>query len=131
MNKQEVFNNAWNWFSQPDAKLAKNEAAPEGLNCFYRYPEDQSRRCAIGCQIPDEIYKPEMEGIGIVGLFTKFEAVSEHFGFTSYSENPERSNDEEQFLIDLQRCHDHAYTTADALEAFRRFAADKGLTIPA
>lgn len=54
---QEYFNIAWQKFVVEKAL----RSASEGGMCYYRYPGDPSRRCAIGHAIPDELYKPSQQ----------------------------------------------------------------------
>lgn len=83
----------------------KRSAKPHG--CLYRGPE--GRKCAIGWLIPDEKYIPEMENYSLRSS-----------GILEVAEiNPEDVN----FCIELQVCHDKAYTEADmqfSLDHFRQ-----------
>lgn len=77
-------------------------AVSEEGTCLYRSAMADENgnyaRCAIGCLIPDEEYKPEFEDVlvgalpAIAALQTIFE---EPFGFS--------------FMRDLQNAHDHWY----------------------
>ena len=42
----------------------------DDASCMYRGPDNTS--CAVGCLIPDELYKPEFEHRRIGGLFQDF-----------------------------------------------------------
>lgn len=49
----------------------QSQPAKKGLRCCYRleFPDSAKvLRCAVGCLIPDEIYKQEFEGRSISGL---------------------------------------------------------------
>jgi hypothetical protein len=46
-------------------------------NCLYR--GDQGTKCAIGCLIPDDVYKPEMENLGVMDVLRKFPGVTTLF----------------------------------------------------
>lgn len=55
MTKQEIFNTvATHLFTQ-----GVRASSPDGDFCFYRAPD--GKKCAVGCLIPDELYKPDME----------------------------------------------------------------------
>ena len=60
MNNQEFFDKTLAHLKQQGVRSA-------GVaRCLYRGPNGTS--CAIGFHIPDELYKPEMEGKGVVNL---------------------------------------------------------------
>ena len=43
-----------------------------GGTCYYRtkeYGSDATLKCAVGCLIPDELYDPEIEGVGITDIW--------------------------------------------------------------
>lgn len=62
--------------------------------CAYR--GDDARKCAIGCLIPDDKYKPEMDPSGIVSLLKAHG--SEILG--------EYAKSDTELLVSLQRIHD-------------------------
>ena len=59
--------------------LQKGRAYDEGA-CQYR--DKQGRKCAIGCLIPDEMYLPDMEGMGVLSLLDHFSQVKDLFDDT-------------------------------------------------
>lgn len=61
MTRQEIFNTVRDHLLKQQARCIN-----EDNNCQYRGPNGM--RCAIGCLIPDEHYKPELEGWGIAPL---------------------------------------------------------------
>jgi hypothetical protein len=69
--------------------ITQGRPSVEGSSCAYRSPENYS--CAIGCLIPDDRYKPDLEGSDVDGLIAK--------GFTEFA--PHRD-----LLGALQRVHD-------------------------
>lgn len=56
MTNQEIFNIVWNHFIVEEGHPSVGN---DGL-CMYKGPNGE--RCAAGLLIPDEKYKPEMEG---------------------------------------------------------------------
>lgn len=91
MTKQEIFDIV------APALLKQNERAAEmieeeGLKCFYRGPN--KTKCAAGFLIPDEIYKPDMEGKRIITVIINTTELW-----------PLRS--ELEFINDLQCMHDN------------------------
>ena len=60
MNNQEFFDKTLAHLKQQGVRSAG------GAKCLYRGPNGTS--CAIGFHIPDELYKPEMEGRGVGNL---------------------------------------------------------------
>lgn len=84
-------------------------------NCLYRGPN--GLKCAIGCIIPDDLYRPEMEGKG-----AESEALADvrlALGATSL--------DDVTFLTDLQELHDECEPQAWP-DRLTRFALEHGLT---
>ena len=76
MNNQEFFDKTMEHLRKQGVPSA------QGDRCLYRGPA--GTKCAIGFHIPDELYEPEMEGIGVgnlLGHYPKlrplFEGVSE------------------------------------------------------
>jgi len=61
--------------------------------CMYRHPD--GLRCAVGCVLPDKLYKEKMEKESVETLFQGFPEVENYFG----SEN-------KYLLSDMQRVHD-------------------------
>lgn len=73
-------------------------------SCMYR--TENGLKCAIGCLIPDELYKYDMEGPGIVTLLNSFpelDFLSPHVSL----------------LVSLQSAHDNGDNWA-SIEAFKR-----------
>jgi hypothetical protein len=64
MTKQEIFDTV----ALHLIKQGKQSADATG-DCFYRSPD--GLKCAVGCLIPDEVYRPEMEGKNIYQLIDK------------------------------------------------------------
>ena len=60
MNNQEFFDKTLAHLKQQGVRSAQT------ARCLYRGPN--GTKCAIGFHIPDELYKPEMEGKGVGNL---------------------------------------------------------------
>lgn len=67
--------------------------------CSYR--AENGDKCAVGHLIPDELYKPEMEGRGAADLITIYPELKKHIV-------AEDVHSPAEFLTHLQRCHDGA-----------------------
>lgn len=78
MNNQEMFDKVvvhlltQNWKSTPTPYYP--ESADKDYTCSYRGHMNGGvqLKCAIGCLIPDEMYKSEMEGFGFTSLIDEF-----------------------------------------------------------
>jgi len=111
LTKQEIFDRS-TVFLLKQGKAAKD---PVGNRCFYRHPDNPDIRCAVGCLIPDHLYRPEMDGAGAVGavldvmtLFDNFPEEMKSAGF-----------DKEQhlmLLMSLQNAHDGVLGTSEDIE---------------
>ena len=68
-----------NWKSTP--KPYYPEAKNQEYSCSYRGHMNGGvqLKCAIGCLIPDELYKPEMEGFGFTSLIVEFPVIRQLF----------------------------------------------------
>ena len=67
MNKEQIFSTV------KEHLLTQNRRSLSGNRCMYRGHDNT--KCAVGCLITDEQYKPEMEGIRVFGLITDHEAL--------------------------------------------------------
>lgn len=81
VNKQEVFDTVVRHLGKQGERAVAYDAYDEGSRCVYRASD--GKKCAVGCLIPDEMYKPEMEGGSIRYLLDNFAAdlpsyISEH-----------------------------------------------------
>lgn len=73
MDVTEAYDGIRAWFTRPDAVYGF-ELYPEEIesytgsagHCVYRAGKDPSSqvRCAVGCLIPDEVYRPEWDECG-------------------------------------------------------------------
>lgn len=116
MNKREVFQKVKeHLLTQREAAIGNDD------ECMYR--ADSGRlKCAVGCLIPDDLYDPDIEGVGITQLTIKDDEQGElKFAPTSQWQHDdaihkfaqilnktgiERSSETRAMLCDLQRLHD-------------------------
>lgn len=84
--------------------LVKQGKRAVELGCMYR--TEDGLKCAVGCLIPDELYKDEMEKPGVVSLLNSFpelDFLKPHV----------------DLLVSLQSAHDNGDNWA-SIEAFKR-----------
>ena len=74
MTNQEVYDKVKAHLLTQKAKSISKKYA----NCKYRMIRS-TKRCAIGCLIPDNLYEKEMEGNAVEGLLHNFPKVKEFF----------------------------------------------------
>lgn len=91
------------YFDRDDAVLAKAESGV----CKYRTAGGD--RCAVGCLIPDELYSPAFEGVGLSALMAKYNGDSALRQFVSYGED----NGVFDFLRTAQFLHDEGARDAE------------------
>jgi len=92
MDRQKIFNEV----RAHALKQQKRAIRDYDGTCMYRAPN--GLKCFIGAVFPDEIYKPEMECMGIHALVRDYPEIHEFF-------EVEREEDT-QFLSNLQCIHD-------------------------
>jgi hypothetical protein len=95
MTRQEVFDTVAAHLLKQNARSLIDPTDLDDPGCAYRGAA--GLKCAVGCLIPDEVYKPSMEGIGMLGLL---EAGAKWAPKLAYL-HPHRF-----LLADLQRVHD-------------------------
>jgi hypothetical protein len=122
---QDVFNKNWQCFVIEGQPRAVNT----NQQCCYKTSD--GKKCAIGVCIPDEIYRPTMNGSGSVyGLMQEFGSISYLFGNIGI-----------EILAALQSIHDSGNRdmievcgcvnfTEYMKESLIRFAQRHDLTIP-
>jgi hypothetical protein len=88
-------------------------------SCRYRDP--MGRKCAIGCLIPDDVYKPAMEG-GDVGDIIAKDLLPLSLAAEFYKNL--------RLLSALQKVHDQSNTFADWERQWRMVAEDFKLRYP-
>lgn len=106
MNKQEIFDKVAKHLIQQGCASVHEE-----LNeCRYR--TDEGLMCAVGCLIPDEIYKRNMEGLAAEDLLRAFPEVEEFLGV--------EVNEDRCFISTLQHAHDnHLSSSPKGMEAWK------------
>lgn len=90
-----------------------------GFSCRYRDPEGRS--CAIGCLIPNDAYKPEMEG-GDVGDLIKKDLLPVTLAAEFFKNM--------RLLSTLQKIHDQSLALTDWERQWRMVADDYKLRYP-
>lgn len=117
LNNQSYFDKVVNHFGMVEAQLARE---PDSNKCYYRDPEDRDNiyfRCAIGCVMPDEIYRPEMEEKPVDTLLINVSMRDNDGILISYKSFPELVEFFEdcdlQFLLEMQRLHDKSQVKQD------------------
>lgn len=98
MNQQQAFDVAYQGI-KAQGKLSKHKG-----QCYYRHPENNQVKCAIGHLIPDEQYNPDMEEgeTCVVLVRTRHQL-------------PDITDLSGEFLIDLQNVHDGARSVSECL----------------
>ena len=110
MNNQEFFDKTMERLSKQGVRSAR------GASCLYRGPNGTS--CAIGFHIPDELYKSEMEGKGVVNLLIHHHPeLRPLFKGVSYG-----------LMVELQLLHDSDLGTSYFEEQVEKIAARYHLT---
>ena len=92
-----------------------------GNGCAYR--GDDGRKCAVGCLIPDEQYRPKFEGINVSQPGTTAKALRAAAGIGEKDLRTITLADR------LQALHDNQHPSAWR-GCLARVAADYGLTMP-
>lgn len=110
MNRQEIFDKAWNGLKAQGFR----RSADEHGSCLYRGPN--GLKCAIGHCISDEAFNHRWEG----SRDEPFKAAGVGgWGSQKY-----------EWAIELQNAHDTASDPSDMEGGLRRFAKKHKLTIP-
>lgn len=115
MTPQEAYDGIRAWFTRPGAVRAVDGGVCGGV-CAYRGDRDPAspRRCAAGCLLPDELYRPtmEMQPVDELPVFKKF--LGPAF----------------DFVREAQGRHDCAYTVEGFIERLDALAGEYGLKVP-
>lgn len=73
LSNQDAFNNVWQHFvvERNSPSIGTVDGIVNLGNCRYRM-DDGTNGCAIGCQLPDELYHPSLEGKSVAALYADF-----------------------------------------------------------
>jgi hypothetical protein len=118
LSNQQAFDNVWQHFI-----VDRNPRAVQGGMCCYRTTD--GRMCAVGCQLPDALYLPDMEATAASTAVGENSAVAEYFRHVTPT-----------LLNALQHAHDAPRPRAaeDEYAAMARklrdVATEYGLTVP-
>ena len=72
MNRQKVFDTVLTHLRTQNRRAVNGSGG-----CVYRSPE--GLKCAIGCLIPDELYRSSMEGTTVSGLLADYPELDAYF----------------------------------------------------
>jgi hypothetical protein len=126
MNNQEVFDAVVTHLRMQGRKSIDpfliTKESEVGAGCFYRGPD--GLKCAAGCLITDEEYRPWMEGYAINCIINNHTPY--HMGETPRS-LMERLQDRERIVAELQQCHDH-FSPEEWETHFQQIAIRFGIT---
>ena len=95
MDKQQIFDNVAKHLLTQNRK----SVTEDGM-CYYQHPTD-NLRCAIGCLIPNDFYKPWMETKNVRQLLTIYPDLRQIFGVDTLDFERDAF-----FLSGLQQIHD-------------------------
>ena len=109
MNNQEFFDRTLAHLKQQGVRSA------EGAKCLYRGP--YRTKCAIGFHIPDELYKPEMEGRSVGNILARHPELKPLFEGVS-----------DGLMVEFQGLHDNDLGTSYFEERVEKIAARYQLT---
>lgn len=127
MNQQEIFNKVVTHLAQQgvqsiDINTRTDEYAGD---CAYR--GDNGAKCAVGCLILDQFYRPEIEGEFVTSVEVRNCLVESEVLEKSHTE--EQLDDKLNLLGSLQRIHD-ANSPHSWKKAFTELAQKHGLEMP-
>lgn len=138
MKTQEAYERIREFFSRPDAQLAKR--GDGGMPaCFYRGDSNPASplRCAVGCLIPDELYVPELdEGLGVVEIRDAAvtdgdEAARALAEFFEAGTSGAEADDLWAFLAEAQNAHDSSGDTEEFVKMLNSIAKSHNLEVKA
>lgn len=138
MNNQEIFNKVYTHLYKQAQPALRHSDFIDGPGPACAYRGEGGTMCAVGCLIPDDVYTPEIEGVGVSRLVAAEHIVDdaeanwlatalERSGVDVYDESTVG------LLVELQGAHD--LTLFDfGLAAWERkmheIAGAYGLTVP-
>jgi hypothetical protein len=97
--RQEIFNAVSTFLLKQGRKSTYRNESLDVNSCAYR--GDDGTMCAVGCVIPNEMYKSEFENLRVTALVERF------------SNLPEFLVKEEDLFVYLQRAHDNNKNFSD------------------
>lgn len=126
---QRTFSKVWNHFQTQSVRAT---ASNDSYLCAYRGPAGTS--CAIGCLIPDALYKPSMEAKAVADLVSGYATSSPALitcllGRAARTDRP-LFRRRLAFLAQLQAQHDLASDIDQVRSKLRDLAAQRNLRIP-
>ena len=107
MNTQQVFDKIVKGL----ASQGWRKSVDENMDCKYRY---EGLKCAAGWLIPDELYKPEIEGCRFSVLISQNALTAADLGITSQRDLG--------LICRCQEAHDFSRGGDDMVDRFQRIA---------
>lgn len=104
--------------------LAQGKRAEKDGGCRYRGPN--GTKCAVGCLIPDHLYRSALEGAVPGGSLLRGELGT--YFLKTYGIERSPAGEDAKFLTGLQQIHDNG-SVKDWDESLREFAAKEGLEV--
>lgn len=136
MTNQEIFNKVYTHLYKQAQPALRHSDFIDGPACAYR--GEDGAMCAVGCLIPDDVYTPEIEGVGVSRLVAREHLVDDTTA-NGLSTALERSGidvyDDSTvgLLVELQGAHDlnlFDFGLAAWERKMHEIAAAYGLTVP-
>lgn len=119
MNRQEIFNRIATHLITQNARAIAGKDVMGEPKCAYRGAD--GTKCAVGCLIADEAYRPELEGKNCEASIV-VDALAKSGIPVSFEDG--------EFLREIQRIHDFA-EPADWPSELADFGKDNRLSLPA
>lgn len=134
MNRQLVFENAWNGIKAQDFERSIRDnydlrVSKNPVICAYRGGD--GCKCFVGHNIPDTSYRPELEGLQVLHNIVRG-ALDPVLGVPTAGAIMCTDGDSDyNFLRDGQIAHDNGLTPRVMEQNLRQLAAKYGLVVPA
>lgn len=119
MTLQEAFDKIW---AHAQLKQPARMTSDAGTPCYYRHPDYPTKRCFIGCLIPDELYNRDWDIPGTEAC------ASGLYNVLITIENGSLVGDIHA-LRELQKIHDN-YHPDNWNDKLREYAIEYGLVVP-
>lgn len=112
LNPSDVVRIIHEHFSKPDAVFGFVSNNNDDDYCVYRGNDDPSSpvRCAFGCVLPDDLYKPKMENKTASHVLGENGKISDLFNWNGFAWN--------EFLDVLQNIHDNNARAGSSISQF-------------
>lgn len=125
MTTQEAYEKIRAYFSRDGADLAYEAYDDGARKCLYRTAD--GRKCAVGCLIPDELYRPRFEGNAVDGIVNTEDAALRELLNGKSVEGARKLT----FLVEAQEAHDGSMSVREFIERLDELAAEHNLNVAA